>query len=98
MKLNAILKMLPTEIILALELRTNQNVMNWLCFEFLSRILTCTFMKLNLILKMLIIETILALELNNKSKCDEMAMFQVSLQNLDLDFLETKPDTENACS
>ena len=47
---------------------------------------------------MLIIETILALELNNKSKCDEMAMFQVSLQNLDLDFLETKPDTENACS
>ena len=41
MELNMILKMLPVEIILTLELITNQNVMKGLCFEFLSRILTC---------------------------------------------------------
>ena len=42
MKLNLILKVLPIEIILALELTTNHNVMKELRFEFLSRILTCT--------------------------------------------------------
>ena len=62
MKLNVILKILPIEIILALELTINQNVMNWLCFQFLSRILTCSLMKLSLILKMLPIEFILTSE------------------------------------
>ena len=63
MKLNLILKMLAVGIILALELTANQNVMKWLCFKLLSRILTCTFMKLNMILKMLAAGIILALEL-----------------------------------
>ena len=63
MKLNLILKMLPIEIILALELKTNENVMKLLNFEFLSRILTCSLMKLSLILKILPTEIFLALEL-----------------------------------
>ena len=63
MKLNLILKMLPIEIILSLELKTNENVMKLLNFEFLSRILTCSLMKLTVILKMLPIEIILAFEL-----------------------------------
>ena len=62
MKLNLILEMLAIEIILAFGLTTNQSVKKSLCFEFLSRILTCTLMKLNLILKMLPIEIILALQ------------------------------------
>ena len=40
----------------------------------------------------------LGFRVNNKSKCDEMAMFQVALQNLDLYLHGTKHDTENACS
>ena len=42
MKLNLILKMLAIEIILALTLTANQNVMKVLCFEFLSKIFTCS--------------------------------------------------------
>ena len=42
MKLNLILKILPIEIILALDLTTDQNVMKESCFEFLFRIFTCT--------------------------------------------------------
>ena len=34
--------MLPIEIILALELTANQNMMKDLCFEFLSKILSST--------------------------------------------------------
>ena len=41
MKLNVILKILSIEMILALELTKNQNVMNGVRLEFLSRILTC---------------------------------------------------------
>ena len=37
MKLNLILKILPIEIILALEIKTNENLMKELCFKFLSR-------------------------------------------------------------
>ena len=32
----------PNEIMLALKLKKNQNVMKGPCFEFVSRILTCT--------------------------------------------------------
>ena len=42
MKLNLILERLSNVILLALELKVNQNLMKKLCFEFLSRILTCT--------------------------------------------------------
>ena len=34
MKLNLIVKMLPIEMILALELKINQNLMKGLCFDF----------------------------------------------------------------
>ena len=42
MELNVALKMLLIDIIFELQVTTNQNVIKDPCFEFLSRILTCT--------------------------------------------------------
>ena len=79
--------MLSTDIILALNLTINQNVMKRVSFELLSRILIFTLMKLNW--------NYFGFGVNNKSKCDETVIFRASLQNLDLQLNETKLDSEN---
>ena len=75
MKLNLILKILSIEIILDLELKTNQSLMKELCFKFLSRIVACTLMKPNLILKVLPTAIIFTFYITTKENVMKMLCF-----------------------
>ena len=68
--------MLPIEVILALELTTNQNVIKWQYFKFISRIFTYTLIKIKMILEMLPLEYTLASELTTNENVMKWLCFE----------------------
>ena len=70
MKLKLILKILPIELVLVSELKTNQNFIKGLFFQFLSTISGCSLKKPNLILKNATTSNYLGFVVNKKTKCE----------------------------